>query len=72
MDIKTAFLNAEEFYMKHPEGFEQLDSKANHVVCMMRKSRYDLKQSGRNWFLTFGKLLCSIGSESLVELDLFA
>ena len=56
MDIKTAFRNAEKTYMKQPEGFEQLDSKAKHLVCMMRKSLYGLKQSGSIWFLTFGKL----------------
>ena len=63
MDIKTAYINApiaEEIYMKQPEGFEQLDNKGKPFVCLMNKSLNGLKQSGRNWYLTFRNFFGSL------------
>ena len=70
MDIKTAYLNApiaEENYMKQPEGFEQLDNKGKPLVCLMKKSLYGLKQSGRKCYLTFRNFLVAKGFESSVH-----
>ena len=46
MDVKTIFLNGgleEEVYMKQHEGFSS--SAGEHLVCMLNKSIYDLKQA---------------------------
>ena len=70
MDIKTAYLNApiaEEVYMKQPEGFEQLDNKRKPLVCLLKKSFYALKQSGRNRYFTFRNFLVAEGFESSVH-----
>ena len=70
IDIKTAYLNApiaEEIYMKQPEGFEQLDNKGKPLICIMKKRLYGLKQSGRNWYLTFRNFLVAKGFESSVH-----
>ena len=53
MDVKTAYLNGEldvPIYMQAPEGLELI----NHAcpasnVCLLIKSLYGLKQSGRRW-----------------------
>ena len=52
MDVKTAYLNAPidcDIYMQQPEGFTQLGSNGESLVCKLKKSLYGLKQSGRNW-----------------------
>ena len=70
MDIKTTYLNspiAEEIYMKQPKGFEQLDNKGKPLICLMKKSLYGLKQSGRNWYQTFRNFLVAKGIESSVH-----
>ena len=70
MVMKTAYLNApiaEEIYMKQPEGFEQSDNKGKPLVCLMKKSLYGLKQSGRNWYLKFRNFLVAKGFESSVH-----
>lgn len=48
MDAVCAFLNSkldEEIYMEQPEGYKKDGDK----VCLLHKSLYGLKQSGRNW-----------------------
>jgi hypothetical protein len=48
MDVKTAFLNQEleeDIYMDQSQGFVQ-DGK-EHLVCKLKKSLYELKQSSR-------------------------
>ena len=70
MHIKTAYLNApiaEEIYMKQPEGFEQLDNREKPLICLMKKSLYGLKRSGRNWYQTFRNFLEAKGFESSVH-----
>ena len=60
MHIKTAYLNApiaEEIDMKQSEGFEQLDKRGKPLVCLMKKNFYGLKQSEKNWYLTFRNFL---------------
>ena len=53
--------------MKPAEGFEQLDSKGKPLICLMKKSLYGLKQSGRNWYLTFRNFLAAKSFETLVH-----
>ena len=75
MDIKTAYLNApiaEELYKKQQEGFEQLDNTGKPLVCLMKKKFYGLKQSGRNWFLTFRNFLVAKGFEPSVHDNCFS
>ena len=51
LDIKTAYLYAkldEKILMKQPEGFEKFDEEGKPLVCLLKKSLYGLKQSGRN------------------------
>ena len=48
MDVKTAYLNADidhEIYLMQPQGFE----KEKNKVCLLNKSLYGLKQSGKLW-----------------------
>ena len=55
LDIKTAYLNAkldEEILMKQPEGFAKFDEEGKPLVCLLKRSLYGLKQSGRNWHRT--------------------
>ena len=70
MDIKSAYLNAhiaEEIYMTQPEGFEHLDNKGKPRVCLMKKSHYGLKQTGRKWYLNIRNFLVAKGFESSVH-----
>lgn len=56
MDIKGAYLNGtlnEEVYMRQPEGF----SDGSTRVCLLRKTLYGLKQSGREWYRTLDAVL---------------
>ena len=48
IDVKTTFLNGgleEEVYMKQPKGFSS--SNSEHLVCKLRKSIYEFKQTSR-------------------------
>lgn len=48
MDVKGAYLNGilkEHVYMMQPEGY---DDESGHV-CLLVKTLYGLKQSGREW-----------------------
>jgi len=48
MDVKGAYLNGilkENVYMRQPEGF----SDGTTRVCLLQKTLYGLKQSGREW-----------------------
>ena len=49
MDINTAYLNApiqEDIYMEQPEGYQN----GKQMVCELKRSLFELKQLGRNWF----------------------
>jgi hypothetical protein len=51
MDVNTAFLNGEledEINMDQPQIFMQ-DGK-EHLMCKLKKSLYELKQSPRAWY----------------------
>ena len=57
-DIGTAYLNSDlttRIYMQQPEGFA--NPKTPLYVCLLLKSLYGLKQSGRLWNHTFDHFL---------------
>jgi len=48
IDVKGAYLNGmleERVYMQQPEGFED----GTGQICLLVKTLYGLKQSGRRW-----------------------
>jgi len=52
MDVKSAYLNAtidKEIFVKTPKGFSEKDDNGDDLVWKLKKSLYDLKQSGRIW-----------------------
>jgi hypothetical protein len=52
MDADTAYLQSdleERIYVKQPPGYEQYGPNGEELVCLLHKSLYGLKQSGRNW-----------------------
>jgi Reverse transcriptase (RNA-dependent DNA polymerase) len=54
MDVKGAYLNGhlkETIYMRQPEGF----SDETNRICLLVKTLYGLKQSGREWNIEFDK-----------------
>ena len=62
LDIKNAFLHgdlAEEVYMEQPPGF--VAQGESGLVCMLRRSLYDLKQSPRVWFSRFSSVVQEFG-----------
>ncbi|KAM2897932.1 hypothetical protein COP2_007520 [Malus domestica] len=62
MDVKTAFLHgnlSEEIYISQPEGYEEKGKE--NLVCKLNKSLYGLKQSPRQWYLRFDKVMKDFG-----------
>jgi hypothetical protein len=60
MDIKGAYLNGilqEKVYMRQPEGFEDGTDR----VCLLVKTIYGLKQSGREWNKEFDNKIKMFG-----------
>nr|GEX45161.1 hypothetical protein [Tanacetum cinerariifolium] len=57
MDVKTAFLNGEEVYVRQPDGFVDQDTP-NHVY-KLKKAFYGLKQAPRAWYDLLSKFLLS-------------
>ena len=58
MDVKTAFLNGEldeKIYMEQPVDF--IVKGKEHKVCKLQRSIYGLKQSSRQWYLRFHKVI---------------
>jgi hypothetical protein len=58
LDVKTTFLHGdleEEIYMQQPHGYE-VKGKEN-LVCRLKKRLYGLKQSPRQWYLKFDRLM---------------
>jgi hypothetical protein len=58
MDIKTVFLNydlKEKIYMQQPEGHVVLGQK--HKFCKLIKSLYGLKQTLKQWYENFDKIM---------------
>jgi hypothetical protein len=72
MDVVTAFLNGkltDSIYMMQPPGFEVPGQE--HLVCLLLRSIYGLKQSPRTWyfeihlFLTKTGWICSTADPNL-------
>nr|CAN77254.1 hypothetical protein VITISV_020398 [Vitis vinifera] len=62
MDVKTTFLRGdleELVYMVKPERFIQPGQE--HLVCKLRKSLYELKQSPKQWYKRFDSYMIRIG-----------
>nr|GEX10400.1 putative zinc finger, CCHC-type [Tanacetum cinerariifolium] len=58
MDVKTTFLNGylhEDVYMAQPQGFKSKGQE--HLVCKLKKSIYGFKQTFRQWYLKFNKVM---------------
>lgn len=67
MDVKGAYLNApidKEIYVQQPIGFEVRSDSGRQLSCLLRKSLYGLKQSGRNWHHTLTEYLRAEGFEA--------
>ena len=65
MDVRTAYLNGEldvPIFMRPPEGLDLIgQSCRTDSVCLLSKSLYGLKQSGRRWNVKINQSLISIG-----------
>lgn len=65
MDVKTAYLNGEldvPIYMQAPEGLELINQACPAGnVCLLIKSLYGLKQSGRRWHSNINHSLITHG-----------
>jgi aspartate carbamoyltransferase regulatory subunit len=62
LDVKTAFLHGEleeDIYMNQPKGF--VIPGEENLVCRLKKSRYGLKQSPRQWYKRFDSSMLSHG-----------
>ena len=67
MDVMTAYLNAplkETVYMAQPDGY-QLDGE--HIVCLLLKAIYGLRQAGREWNILLDAFIRSLGFTRLVS-----
>ena len=68
MDVKTTFLNGEldeEIYMEQPVGFIVKGQKRK--VCKLQRSIYGLKQSSRQWYLRFHKVILTYDFKMIGE-----
>jgi len=69
MDVKTAFLNGdleEDVYMDQPVGF--IEEGKENMVCKLKKSIYELKQTFRQWYLKFNDTITFFGfKENIVD-----
>ena len=65
MDVRAAYLNGDldvPIYMQSPEGLDLIgQSCPADNVCLLIKSLYGLKQSGRRWNVKINQSLISIG-----------
>ena len=65
VDVTTAFLNGqleEEVYMKQPDGFVAPGN--DHLVCLLKKSIYGLKQPPHCWNLVLDSHLKKMANGS--------
>ena len=63
LDIKMAFLHGdleEEIYMSQPVGVSAMGEKS-HLVCLLKKSLYGLKQVPRMWYQKFDSYIRQLG-----------
>jgi len=69
MDVKIVFLSEdleENIYMEQPMGF--LVKGKEHIVCKLKKSIYELKQTSSQWYLKFNDIIVSFRfKENIVD-----
>ena len=61
LDVKTLFLHGdleEKILMTQLEGFEEPEKE--HLVCLLKKFLYGLKQSPRQWYKRFDNFILKI------------
>ena len=61
LNVKTAILHGdleEKILMTRPEGFKELEKE--HLMCLLKKSLYGLKQSLRQWYKRFDNFILKI------------
>ena len=66
LDVKTTFLHGdleETIYMQQPEGF--IEPGSEHLVCKLRKSLYELKQSLRQLYKKFDSCMMQISFQGV-------
>ena len=57
-NVQTAFLHddlEEEIYMSQPTGFKT--ARKENMICKLKKSLYELKQSPRQWYKHFDSFI---------------
>ena len=62
LDVKSAYLNGdldEVIYMRQPPGTAAPGEE--HLVCLLKKSLYGLKQAGRAWYQTYRSAMTGLG-----------
>ncbi|PIL24887.1 transcription factor [Ganoderma sinense ZZ0214-1] len=62
LDVKSAYLNGEldeVIYMRQPPGTAAHGEE--HLVCLLKKSLYGLKQAGRSWYCTYREAMTALG-----------
>lgn len=62
LDVKSAYLNGEldeVIYMRQPPGTAAPGDE--HLVCLLKKSLYGLKQAGRAWYQTYRGAMTTLG-----------
>ena len=62
LDVKSAYLNGELdeiIYMRQPPGTAAPGEE--HLVCLLKKSLYGLKQAGRAWYQTYRSAMTELG-----------
>lgn len=74
LDVNNVFLQGDlhEVYMELPLGFHPLNENFSRLVCKLRKSIYDLKQTSRQWYYKLSNALLTYGFvQSSVDSYLF-
>ena len=64
LDVKTAYLNAPidyDIYVEQPRGYVEYDDNGKELYCLLKRSLYGLKQSGRLWNNTLHEFLLGNG-----------
>ena len=72
MDIKIVFLNGdldEDVYMEQPTGFTKVGKE--DLVCKFNKSIYGIKQTSRQWYLKFDRIITQNGFKRMQLTDAY-
>jgi hypothetical protein len=62
LDVKTCFLHGdleEEIYMQYPQGY--VVKGTDNLVCRLKKRKYVLKKSPRQWYFKFDRFMTEQG-----------